>query len=76
MICVRNQPRSQFGADVGAAINFSGGRGKLGKAASEGGGVFLRPFSKLWVLEKDTAETAAAAADDFAYYAHLIYDPC
>ena len=32
----------------------------------------MRPFSKLWVLEKDTAETA----DDFAYYAHLIYDPC
>ena len=43
MICVRNQPRSQFGADddsvdgEGAAINFSGGRGKLGKA---GGGFF------------------------------------
>ena len=63
MICVRNQPRSQFGADndVEAAINFweTGKLGKSGERADrEGERVFLRPFGKLWVLEKK-ATTAA-----------------
>ena len=48
----------------------------------------MRPFSKLWVLEKEATTAGssdgaggphrgrhAAVSDDFVYYAHLIYDP-
>ena len=91
MICVRNQPRSQFGADndVEAAINFweTGKLGKSGERADrEGERVFFAAIRQTLgfgekgddgsLLPHRTVATAAAAANDFVYYAHLIYDPC